>query len=247
MSYVVGPHIHSAAVDGEGVILDLATDRYWGLTDISAQIWAAIERKMPQERLVESVTRKWGIESRVARDLVDRQVFLWEENGFIARDRLERSLPSEQFPQPRRKRKAGFALDSCASERPPLSLSRAALVVCLNVSCRALLRYGGLPLTLRVIQRIRVMDQPKQETNAIVPVVLRAYRTVRKSFAEGSADCLYRTLGLAAALRCLGVDAEICFGVSKFPFWAHTWVQLGDTVLNESLDDISDYEVIAQF
>lgn len=46
-------------------------------------------------------------------------------------------------------------------------------------------------------------------------------------------DCLPKALTTFHLLRRQGIPAEICFGVRKFPFAAHTWVE----ACGESLDD----------
>jgi hypothetical protein len=46
-------------------------------------------------------------------------------------------------------------------------------------------------------------------------------------------DCLPKALTTFYLLRRQGIPAEICFGVRKFPFAAHTWVE----ALGEHLDD----------
>jgi Transglutaminase-like superfamily len=46
-------------------------------------------------------------------------------------------------------------------------------------------------------------------------------------------DCLPKALTTFHLLRRQGIPADLCFGVKKFPFSAHTWVE----AFGESLDD----------
>jgi hypothetical protein len=46
-------------------------------------------------------------------------------------------------------------------------------------------------------------------------------------------DCLPKALTTFHLLRRQGIRAELCFGVKKYPFSAHTWVE----AFGESLDD----------
>lgn len=56
--------------------------------------------------------------------------------------------------------------------------------------------------------------------------------------------CLYRSFMLLRHLRRRGHDALWVFGVRTWPFEAHCWLQLGDTVLDDSADRISAYSPI---
>jgi hypothetical protein len=43
-----------------------------------------------------------------------------------------------------------------------------------------------------------------------------------------------------------GARASIVFGVTGTPFKAHCWVQLGDQLLNDSLDNVTPFTPILQ-
>jgi hypothetical protein len=46
-------------------------------------------------------------------------------------------------------------------------------------------------------------------------------------------DCLPRSLALFRFLRLVGVPAEHCIGVRRYPFLAHAWVEHGDRVVHD--------------
>ena len=116
-----------------------------------------------------------------------------------------------------------------------------------NLWCRRMLRVRGLAHTLLAIPRISVGATQWQDAGSALLPTLRAYMTLRRVRAQGKRDCLHRSLALATALRRQRIAAEICFGVTKFPFLAHVWVQVDDTVVNESLTPLEKFSIIAQF
>lgn len=52
----------------------------------------------------------------------------------------------------------------------------------------------------------------------------------------GRARCLEQSLILSRALRRLGVDAKVRFGVHPYPFTAHSWVEAHGYAVNEMED-----------
>ena len=56
--------------------------------------------------------------------------------------------------------------------------------------------------------------------------------------------CLSRSIALAACLAAHGDRTRIVLGVHSPPFAAHCWVQHGDTVLNDSVEEVLRYQPI---
>lgn len=57
-------------------------------------------------------------------------------------------------------------------------------------------------------------------------------------------ECLLRSYHLRAFLRRRGHDALWVFGVRTWPFGAHCWLQVGETVLDEDLERLAAYQPI---
>lgn len=57
-------------------------------------------------------------------------------------------------------------------------------------------------------------------------------------------DCLYRSFLLRAVLRAAGQEAWWVFGVQTWPFEAHCWLQVGDTVLDDAAERVGAYTPI---
>lgn len=56
--------------------------------------------------------------------------------------------------------------------------------------------------------------------------------------------CLSSSLAYFHVIRTLGIHARLVMGVSAQPFSAHCWVQSGDTVLNDRLENIAPFQPI---
>jgi hypothetical protein len=59
-------------------------------------------------------------------------------------------------------------------------------------------------------------------------------------------DCLPRSLALYRFLLSVGVPAEHCIGVQRFPFEAHAWVECGGRAVNESSGLTRGYTELAR-
>lgn len=56
--------------------------------------------------------------------------------------------------------------------------------------------------------------------------------------------CLPRSVWAAHCLLDRGILPDLIFGVRLNPFSAHCWVQCGETVMNDRLDDVRNYTPI---
>lgn len=66
-------------------------------------------------------------------------------------------------------------------------------------------------------------------------------------FIPRTGRCLVQSLLLMHFLRLLRIRSELVFGVRTHPFEAHCWVEWNSYVLNDSIDHVSWYTVIARF
>jgi hypothetical protein len=56
--------------------------------------------------------------------------------------------------------------------------------------------------------------------------------------------CLPRSIALALSVSSEGMRAHVVLGVKLAPFGAHCWVQAGDEVLNDSVEEVLRYQPI---
>ena len=242
----VRPGVYFAAVQGEGVIMDLVEDRYYGLGAQSARIWRGLQEGHAPERIAEDVSAAAPQEPRLAApELIARQLEAW------AQARLVTATPAVPTDLPDLKPVGTPAVAGVEEARvaaTPFSwLALVRLTRSVWWSRRAMRRHG-LCWTLKRLQQIQVLPAERQSRlEHALHRMLHVYRASRRVLSQGKDDCLPRSLALAVALRRLGVDAEICFGVRKFPFSAHAWLEACGKVINETPTKVQQYTLLARF
>jgi hypothetical protein len=232
----VRPGVYFAAVQGEGVILDLIEDRYYGLSAESARLW----HQLVEGRAAEPIDA----------DLAARQMDVWRQCKLVtasaaasASAEIAAHLPVlKPIGEPAQ---VGLDQERIASTGFSV-LALWQLTRANNCSQRAMTQ-RGLSWTLQRIQRIPAPSSPSAKVDHVLHQMMRVYRSSRRLASQGKDDCLPRSLALVMALRRLGVDAEICFGVQKFPFLAHAWVEAGGRAINETPDAVQRYTLLARF
>jgi hypothetical protein len=245
----VNPGVYFAFVQGEGVIMDLVEDRYYGLGAQSAAMWRALTGESLVECDADGVGLSSGEAGAPCSAMIEKQAKVWEEAKLV-RWRSD-GRAGERAEVPRLKPvglPATIGLDEIevgAGVPSPRALSR--LTYGFWWSRRALKRHG-LSWTVSRVQQIPVA--PVIEQGALendLKRMVRLYYSVRRLMSQGRDDCLPRSLALATALRCVGVEVDICFGVRKFPFLAHAWLEAGGRVINERPRAIQKYTLLARF
>jgi len=83
---------------------------------------------------------------------------------------------------------------------------------------------------------------PAQPPSAVVALASRFRRA--RALVPIKPTCLQDSLALHAWLAAHGAFATLVLGVRLDPFAAHSWVQHGDTVLNDALDRVATYTPI---
>jgi hypothetical protein len=237
----VRPGVYFAAVQGEGVIMDLIEDRYYGLCAQSTALWQRLlEGQLPDSPLISHAA--------VSPEIVAQQLDAWRQTNLVI-DRARRSSIADLLPVLKQvgARATGGLSDARIDAQPFSWFAFLHLLRGARWSRRTMKR-RGICWTLKRLQQIPVSAQQQPEhAEAIVHRVMRVYRSSRQVLNQGKDDCLPRSLALVVALRRLGVDAEICFGVLKFPFAAHAWVEAGGRVINEAPESVQHYTLLARF
>ena len=99
----------------------------------------------------------------------------------------------------------------------------------------------------RLLRRApRRADWPRE---AAVEQAHRTYRAVQKAtrfYFRRQKDCLPKALTAFHLLRRQGIPAELCYGVKKFPFAAHSWVETHGEILDDRPARIPQYTLIHQ-
>jgi hypothetical protein len=222
--------------------MDLVQDRYYGLGPESAAIWRSLEQGVP----FEGIGLATGVLSpQFVSELVARQLEAWQD--------AELMTSGEGRPEP-----LPIGRPTGSASQVGLNLDRIALA---GFSLPLLMRLihaqwwtrrslggKGIGGTLKAIQAIPAAPpQGNRADGEVLYRMVHAYYSSRRLWRQGKGDCLPRSLALATALRWVGVDANVCFGVRKSPFQAHAWVEADGLVVNETPDRVEPFTVIARF
>lgn len=106
------------------------------------------------------------------------------------------------------------------------------------------LRHGGLSALTASYLRAKVGRMLTTPVDHDGPSrIVRAYE-VAKLFRTPANRCLSRSLAMARRLTSCRCNVLLVIGVRARPFTAHCWVQSGDTILNDTPDEVSRYTPI---
>ena len=218
MSFVLSRGTSFCETGGHFIFLDLAGDRYHALTDEAEQSF----------RRLSTGARLTSRDRAVLPGLVADGLLLPTSDdrrpvACPAPARPERSLVDEDCPVP-----------SKTLGRTLFRLAQSSLMLKLR-PLRAVLR--GLE------ERKRRRNAPRQPSIATLVEVATAFR--RGALVVAPLDqCLPSSIAVAHALLDRRCRPDLVIGVRLQPFGAHCWVQHGNIVLNESLDQVRNFTPI---
>lgn len=121
----------------------------------------------------------------------------------------------------------------------------------------ALAVFCGLDLSFRLwgferVQGWLIRRSPRQVAWSREEALEQAHRTfqaVQKAtrfYFRRRKDCLPKALTTFHLLRRQGIPAELVYGVRKFPFAAHSWVETHGEILDDRPSRVSAYTPIHQ-
>lgn len=108
---------------------------------------------------------------------------------------------------------------------------------------RLRLRLFGLEASLRALQAHKRQALSSGEQLARARVVGAAFRQAAK-FTTTRHFCLPHALAVAHVLCARNAPGQFVIAVRARPFGAHAWVQLGDAVVNDSVDNVREFTPI---
>jgi len=233
--------VYFAVVDGEGVIMDIVANRYYGLTGQATEMW---------QRLVATDVSRSGQRSSECSSFESGPVLMealnaWRASNLIGCAREPQA--AEYLPVAKDPREpAKFGIPGKDIRGASRSLVILGALVRETLRTKRSITRKGLAVTLQSVQKIDAHDAVSSRRGELLSI-LHTYYMSRVPLSQGTDDCLQRSLALTSLLRRRGIDAEICFGVEKFPFRAHAWVEASGLVLNETPNGIRRYTVVGRF
>lgn len=111
------------------------------------------------------------------------------------------------------------------------------------------LRLFRLDRVYRLLTRWAGNRPPREPSGVDTELLEEATRAVRRAtryYYRRRLDCLPRAISLFLLLRGQAVPVQLCWGVKKYPFAAHIWVEyLGSPVDGRTID-VTEFNVISR-
>ncbi len=229
--------LYFAAVQGEGVLLDLVEDRYWGFYDLSASIWQGLLKGYDRDKVLAELTKQ-DLSADDAEEALEAQLQSWQESGLLI------PIGHATSPCDLSSKTPGTPTTNTVGEKETKGLSLVAfwrLWRARNWAAQQIKTHPPNRLLSDLIDETPFQAHMWTSTLRIIG----AYRTLRRLFFRKD-DCLMRTLTLTRALQTTGVPCDVCFGVKKIPFLAHAWVEIDGRSVDRS-EELKPFTVVARF
>jgi hypothetical protein len=231
--YLLSVHSFLCIAEDHAVFLDLKHDKYTAIAPEEAFVLQDLVRGWPKSREGGGVSQEVETHAeRLARTLVGEG--LLTENPRVGKPATPVSLdtPTATFwwngPWPQLER------------HHLVSFLKAWLTVTVQLRC--------FPLR-RIVQRVhrrkaRILQSPTPFDAAYAHRLTTIYLILQPTFFSGSNQCLRNSLTLLEFLARYGLYPTWAFGVRMNPWGAHSWVQEGPIVLNDTIESVRGYTPI---
>lgn len=229
-TYFLNRDVYYCETDRGAVFLNLESGKYFGLNLASLQ-----QVRLSVHGWTGSPTADGGDTGTqqgscaLIQSMIDR--------GLITPSRHQGRIPSKVCVQTREAVHCGGVRHSATRS---IRLSDVGHFIASYVLIVVSLRLFGLT---HLIRRLESKKCPRSTTLCTEDVkdVVNAFHTIRPWVYTAKSACLIDSLTLSEFLMHYQIAPTFVIGVKTKPFAAHAWVQVGDHVLNDSVDYVRGY------
>lgn len=220
--YKLASNLHCCRISNHLVFLDIERDRYFRLGDELEQSVIAIADRLEADR-----------------DAVHRLV----QEGILVDGACEHPLVQAK-PMPAARSAVEDPFDNATCTLGSV------FAVCKGVlGARRRLRSLGLKAALVHLARhrdIHVREAPATSDDHVIRRTSDAAATflLARRYVPAARSCLLDSMALVTFLSARRLPSTLVVGVTLEPFSAHSWVQAGETVLNETVSGATAYTPI---
>jgi len=229
-------------VSNEVLVMSLPRDQYFALDADASLLWRLLRSGMAGQQLAAAYAEQRGLTPDEAAAEADSYLEAWHRLGLLTTETL--GAPIESLPT---SSEAGHpAAGDFSRQGDRVARFRFSLMLRLaraRLEVSAWLRWYGAAGSLKRMQARKSRSLPA----ITLPDVVATFMPIRSLLRLGPESCLPQSLTLALVLREHGVLPDICFGVQRFPFCAHAWVEVEGMALTDSAEQLARYVVIARF
>ncbi len=223
MDYHLSEGLSYCRIDGHAIFLDIQSDRYFRLSDDMEAIFTAFI--------------KGGRNSKA------ELAALVKNNILTTAPRTEDYDTGPSIAPPTR---SALELSDSSGSLSLLALLEVSTLVLVTRWTLKTRRLADVMESLGRYHREQEGKPPSQPTTLSMQLVCDAANVFNRTrlYVPVATSCLLDSLSLAKFLGRRQIDTSIVFGVTRDPFAAHCWVQIADTVLNDSVGNVTAYTPI---
>lgn len=230
-------HVRACCVDGQVILLDLNRSKYIGVSTTQPHAWAGLADAIDG----------WPappIRPELAAGVVDIDRY--------AAPLLAQGLLTRAPPRNARRAKLDDPARSLNAQdvvaNPVVGWRRSLRLLQVTAATSLQLRTRSLAYIANSVEARRAdaegVDSRATHQRAALNEAVAAYLQLRLYVFTAHDRCLHDSLTLLRFLASENFHARWVIGVKVRPFGAHSWVQLGDTVLNDQHEHVRHYRPI---
>ena len=223
MGYRLREGLSYCRIDGHAIFLDIESDRYFRLSDgVEAAFTAFIDGGRNSEAELAALTKN---------------------NILTTSPRIEGNDAGSSMAPPTH---SAFELSGPSGSLKLTALLEVSTLVLATRRALKTQRLADVIESLVCYRRKHTGKPPSLPKNSSAPLVCGAANSFNRArlYVPVATSCLLDSLSMAMFLARRKIDTSIIFGVTRDPFVAHCWVQVGDTVLNDSVGNVTAHTPI---
>jgi len=230
--YLLSAHCYVCIADEYAVFLDLRKDRYSALEPGEARALTGVVEGWITDDPERDVLQGAPTKSRdeLIRTLIGERLVTDDE--FAGKAAIPVSLS-----------RAETTLERPPDQIPCVDRGHFAHFTAAWLTATAMLRIVPLWLTVERVRRRKARQSPERRTFDVNRVghLMTAYSVLRPNFFSRMNACLRDSLTVVEFLARYDVFPTWVFGVRMEPFAAHSWVQEGTIVLNDTVKHVNTF------
>lgn len=222
------PGVSACIADGILVFLDINTEQYYGLSKDQSELLVSHFEK---SALIDNKSR------RPPHDKAESLIAALVKKKLL-KETDENIAPNFHNIALIRPTKSNYHMAFGVEANPSLRDKLFVLFVHLSVMLR--LKKGKLS---ELLLRDSIAQTTLSENEVSYFVSLYEEASVFSPW-SGIEKCLFKSISLKRFLRSKGIESTLVIGIKTAPFYAHAWLQIGMTVINDDIDYVGDYSPI---
>jgi hypothetical protein len=230
LSLCLAPHVRACDVGGQVILLDLRHNRYLGIGGPASPSLAGHVRGWP-----EGTAGSGNASPTAAQPLIDR--FLHQGLLTVGETPMSHASVME----------ATSSIDAePAGGHAPLHAMQVLRFLRAAAKAALWLRWRSLDTIVASVAKrhARVRRHAHRRSRPATLALASTYERLRPLALSAEDQCLRDSLALMNFLSAEGASAQWVIGVKARPFGAHSWVQLGPTVLNDQHEHVRRFTPI---